>query len=349
MRWILLVLLSTAAWADETLTDAPPLADTATAEGEPAARPSLFGSLSRRQLLLVGLRLDASYQAGGVVVQGFSIPSVRLTAWGEAGEHISYRFSLGQTREFSTVLLPVVLPVEGYIDLHTPERLGQGSEWSLKFGLFTPTFNPWWSPDLSGVALPDYNETHRALFIGRDIGAEIRYEPVKDVLIHVGAFNGSGLFNLNTNNSKALTGGLRATFHVGNLQWMWGAAGFYHQQADSASVNYRSDWVANVFTEMRFEGTDWRIGAECFGGMLTDSIRTTGPFGMAATLQTPFFPGTKLFGRLETLNGPQNIQHAQAGTILDLDPALAAYIFYRYLDRGNGPENIGEVRFRLNL
>lgn len=333
----------------EILPEAPPLAESSTQAGEVAA-PTLFGSLSQRQLLMVGLRLDAAYQGGGMVTQGFSLPSVRLTAWGDAGNSISYRFSAGQTREFSSALLPVLMPVEGYIDLHTESSLfsGRAAEFKLRLGLFTPSFVPWWTPDLSDVPLPDYHETHRRLFLSRDLGAELSVAWGKTVF-YAGAFNGSGIFSLNTNNSRAFTAGARTQFSMGKVDWTWGVSFLFHEQADPASVNFKQDWMTDVYTSLEIPGTAWRLTAEAFGGQQNDSVQSTGPFGTAATLQAPLFRGVKLFTRAEFLNSQKSLLHGQGGLIVDLHPALTAYAFYQYLERFDGIENLGQLRLRLNL
>lgn len=341
---------------EEIVKDAPPLAPTAAPTEK--RRANLFGTLNDQQLLLVGLRLDAAYSGGGSVSQGFSIPSVRLTAWGQAGDLISYRFSLGQTREFSSVLLPQIMPVEAFIDFNSATAMDWDpkSRLTLRLGLFTPTFNPWWSPDLADIPMPipDYQETHRALFLARDIGAEVQFEPIAQrLMFHVGLFNGSGIFSLNTNNSKAFTAGVRGNILFGPVKWTLGFSAMLHEQADPTSVNFRSDVVGNLFTSLELPGSDWRLTGEVFGGELNDSVRTAYPWGAAGTLFVPVVSGVRLFTRAEALRssgiGNGFVRNAQIGPILELHKAAHAYLFYQYLDQGGSIENLGWLRLRLVL
>lgn len=342
---------------EDIIKDAPPLASQ---PQQPAPtekrRANLFGTLNDQQLLLVGLRLDTAYTGGGFVTQGFSIPSVRLTTWGQAGDLISYRFSLGQTREFSSVLLPQLIPVEAYVDFNSSTAMDWDpkSRLTLRLGLFTPTFNPWWSPDLADIPLPDFHQIHRSVFIGRDIGTELVFEPIAGRLtFHVGLFNGSGIFSLNTNNSKAFTAGLRGTILMGDLRLMLGASAMLHEQADPASVNFMSNAVGNLFAALDWPGTDFRLTGEVLVGELNDSVRTAYPFGGAGTLHVPIFAGMRMFARAEVLQGSGSgtgfVRSGQIGPILDLHKSAQAYIFYQYLDNEGSIENLGWVRVRLIL
>lgn len=357
--WVLALILVVRANAqnenlEEIIADAPPLAKQ-TSEVEEKPQLNLFGNLNDKHLLLFGVRMDAAYNGGGVVAQGFSIPSVRLTAWGNAGDLISYRLSLGQTREFSSVLLPQILPVEAYIDLNSASALDWDSQSRLTFrmGLFTPTFNPWWTPDLADLPLPDYNETHRALFLSRDMGAEAIFEPIANHLsFHVGFFNGSGIFSLNTNNSKAFTAGVRGMFSVGSSKVQIGLSALSRQQADPTSVNFRSDIVTNLYASIEHP-TGIKLSAEAYSGELNDSVRTAYPFGGAAILQLPVYRGIRLFTKAEILrnsgSGTGFIRNGQIGPVFELHKAVNAYVFYQYFDNGTSVENMGWLRIRLVL
>ena len=57
-------------------------------------------------VLEMGVRIDSNYSVGVPSLQGFSVPSLRLEASGEAGPFLSYSLAAGQTREFSTLMLP---------------------------------------------------------------------------------------------------------------------------------------------------------------------------------------------------------------------------------------------------
>ncbi len=340
---------------EEAIADAPPLAAPQPTVPD-RRRANLFGTLNDQQLLLVGVRIDAAYTGGGAVVQGFMIPSVRLTAWGRAGDLIAYRFSLGQTKEFSSVLLPTLMPVQAYVDFNSSSAMDWDphSRLTLRFGLFTPTFNPWWTPDLSEIALPDYNESHRALFLARDIGAEIILEPIVGRLqFYAGMFNGSGIFATNTNNSRAFTAGVQGNVLFNGAKWMMGFSALLHEQADPTNVNFRSDAIGNLFTSLEFAGSPFKLTAELFGGGLSDSTRNSTALGGAGALYIPVFTGLRFFARAEVLRGTGTgtglIRNGQFGPILDLHKSTQAYVFYQYLDTNGSIEHMGWVRVRLNI
>ena len=365
MRWIytiLLLLLSLSVNAaeekksdlDALVPDAPPLAPV-----EPIVekrRANLFGTLNDQHLLLIGLRMDAAYSGGGATTQGFSIPSVRLTAWGQAGDLISYRFSMGQAREFTSILLPTLIPVQAYIDFNSASAMDWDpkSRMTLRMGLFTPTYNPWWSPDLAEITLPDYNETHRALFVNRDIGAEVIYEPIAGhLMFFAGGFNGSGIFSANTNNSRTFTGGVLGTIPIGSAKWAIGFSSYLRTQADSTNINYRADLIGNVYTSLELPESRFKLTAELFGGELNDSTRTAYPIGAAGSMMLPLFSAVRLFTRAEFLansgTGTGYIRNAQVGPVLELHKTTHAYLIYQYLDTSGSIENMGWLRVRLVL
>jgi hypothetical protein len=339
---------------EEAIADAPPLA--APTPVPEKRRANLFGTLNDQQLLLVGVRIDAAYTGGGAVVQGFTIPSVRLTAWGRAGDLIAYRFSMGQAKEFSSVLLPTLMPTQAYVDFNSSSAMDWDphSRLTMRFGLFTPTFNPWWSPDLSDVPLPDFNESHKALFLGRDVGAELLLEPIVGRLqFHVGMFNGSGIFATNTNNARAFTAGVQGSIFMGGTKWTMGLSALLRDQADPTNVNFRSDAIGNLFSSLEFAGSNFKLTGELFGGALNDTTRSAQPFGGAGALYVPLIPGVRLFARAEVLRGTGVgtgfLRNGQFGPILDLHKSTQTYVFYQYLDTGGSIEHMGWVRVRLNI
>ncbi len=341
--------------ASPDIADAPLLAPRLES-AEPLRKQSLLGTLHDSNLLLLGLRLDTAYNAGATPAQGFSIPSVRLTVWGDVGKFASYRLSLGQTREFSSVLLPQIVPVEAFVDLNSSSEVETSSSPRIRFrtGLFTPTFNPWWTPDLSSLAIPDYGEMHRSFLVGRDMGAELLFDPFRERLsFFAGYFNGTGILGFNTNNAKAFTAGVRTAFELGGGTLQFGLSAMARLQADPSSVNFRSDLVGNFYLCFDHPDSGFQLGAELLSAELNDSVRTAYPFGGAVILQLPVFEGVRLFTRGEVLKGSGTgnglIRNAQVGPVLDLHKALQAYVFYQYLENGGSPENIGWVRLRLVL
>jgi hypothetical protein len=340
---------------EEIISDAPPLIKPEKPAAE-KARTSFVGTLNDHHLLLVGLRMDAAYTGGGLSTQGFSIPSVRLTAWGQAGDLIGYRLSLGQTREFSTALLPQILPVEAYIDFNSASMLDWNprSKLLVRLGLFTPSFNPWWSPDLADIPVPDYQSSHSLLFINRDIGAELVVEPIAGrIQFFAGMFNGSGIVGSNTNNAKAFTAGIRGAIPIGATKLTLGASAYLREQADSGSVNYRADSIVNLYTALEVPGTAFRVNGEVFAGTLNDSTRSSNPLGGALTLQVPVFRGFRIFTRAELVRGTGTgngwLRNAQMGPVMELQKGATAYLFYQYLENGGSPENLGWLRVRLVL
>jgi hypothetical protein len=302
----------------------------------------------------VGLRMDAAYNAGGQSIQGFSLPSVRLTVWGQAADWIDYRFSVGQTREWSSALLPQLMPVEGFVDLKAvalssaPDTFGA----VLRVGLFTPAFNPWWSPDLTDLPLPDYQASHSLLFVGRDLGVELNFEPVPNRLsFFAGAFNGNGVFAQNTNGAKAFTAGIKGSFQFEESTLNVGLSGVLREQADPSSVNFRSDSLGSLYAVLESPHSSFKLGAELIFGSLNDSTRSASPFGGALTLFTPHFGLLKVFARAEWLrntgNGNGTLKNFQAGPILHLHPSLQVFGLYQYLENGGSPETLVSARLRL--
>ncbi len=302
----------------------------------------------------VGLRMDAAYHAGGLSIQGFSLPSVRLTVWGQAAEWIDYRFSAGQTREWSSALLPQLMPVEGFVDLKTAKLDGASGAFGakLRLGLFTPSFNPWWSPDLTDLPIPDYQTSHSLLFIGRDLGAELSFEPVPQQLtFFAGAFNGNGVFAQNTNGARAFAVGVKGGFFVQEKKLSVGLSGLLREQADPSSVNFRSDSTGNLYAVLESPESTFKLGAELIFGSLNDSTRSASPFGGAFTLLLPWSNQLDFFARAEWLGGSGNgngtIKSFQAGPVLHLHPSLKVFGLYHYLENGGSPETLVSARLRI--
>lgn len=303
-------------------------------------------------ILTVGARLDTAASIASPTYQGFSIPSVRLTAFGHTIPQVGYRLSLGQTREYSSVLLPQILPVEAYIDLF-PNRVAVEDEAvGFRIGMFTPLFNPWWTPDLSDIPFPDYQITHSALFISRDIGAEMTLPLLPEQLkLSLGIVNGNGIFGLNTNSSKAVTAQVVATFPIENSKIKLGWGGYTLKQATSGSVNYKSNWVSNFFAS--FESATVLLSGEAFFGSFTDSTRAVAPSGTAGALRVILLESFFVFIRVESLVNPPSgaspLNRIQAGPILTIGESLSVYGFFNHWRVGSSNQRSGELRFRLTI
>lgn len=295
--------------------------------------------------LSVSARFDTNYSGGGSVHQGFSIPSARISVEGIAGRDIQYRFSAGQTREYSTALLPQLLPTEAYFSLHQASL-------SLKVGLFSPQFNPWWTPDLSEVNFPDYHETQKALYLSREMGVELQYSFVPDSLqVSIGYVNGSGVFTLNTNNAKAGVASIQSKIPLGEHSLRLGTSGYIFSQSTSGAINYRSNSLWTVYAEVSLLPVLFRV--EGFLSHFEDSTKIILPEGGACSLHFKFGKGLSLFGRYEyASNSPISlgrIQHLEGGPILSFSKQLDGYFTYSSLESGGQSEDLILIRFRLSV
>jgi hypothetical protein len=310
-------------------------------------------------MLSVGLRLDSSFSAGGATQQGFSIPSLRLSAFGDVTDNLAYRVSFGQTREFSSAQLPQILPVEAYMRLSISRRSDTGGppriQWKL--GMFTPTFNPWWTPDLSDLELPDYFTSHRSLFLFRELGTEVSYEFNPEGLkVGIGAFNGNGIVGLNSNNSKAFTGFARNIFHFGESSLEIGASVYALFQSSRGSINFKSNWASDIYASLTLIPAGINIMVDGFFGGFEDSVRTVNPSGGGFSAIITMNDWLKAMGRLEALSASplttsaDPMRHLQVGPIIKINDALTIYSFYEYFDYGDGTfENSFQARVRLQI
>lgn len=323
--------------------------------------PSLSAGPSEpivREVLTFGLRFDTSFSAGSPAQQGFFIPSSRLSAYGVLSDWVSYRFSVGQTREFSTVLLPQLLPVEAFLNLSDFSReQGEADPMlSWKVGLFTPSFHPNWTKDLSDLDLPDYGESHKALFMARDIGTELSYEfSPRGMKLGIGAFNGNGIVSMNSNNSKAFTAFVQNSAMVGEFRLTLLASGYALFQSSRGSINYRSRMVGMVSLLTEWEPLNLSANLDFFGGTFEDSMRSLNPSGWAASVSVGIEPWMRVWGRVEILSNPPEsatnpTQHFQIGPELLLGENFKLFAYYDYLNfELLGAENSFQVRLRLNL
>ena len=312
-------------------------------------------SLSPTHSMGFNIRIDGGYSGGGAVSQGFSIPSIRLSGYGTAGKYLDYRLSLGQTREFSTASLAQVLPVEAYVIFNVNEIENRGdSNLKFKAGLFSPTFNPLWTPDLSYLNIPDFNETHRALFLSREAGAELSWEGFRQRLeVSVGAFNGTGVFAENTNNAKAFTGYLKVNFPFESWKISLGTGNYVLKQAAKGSVNYKSTWVTDGF--MVIEIPEWKsqLVVDAFSSQFEDSVRSISPKGGSVVLNLGLGKWLGVFGRYEystqspLLSG--ELRQVQFGPEIYFDDSVKGFFTYTQLDSGGSQEKSFAVRMRLSM
>ncbi|MCB0416135.1 MAG: hypothetical protein H6617_06545 [Bdellovibrionaceae bacterium] len=335
-----------------------------TAKGAPAeVRPdteldelanSLLDDVEREQLA-VSARFDLAFLTGNSVTQGFSLPSLRVSIYGDVTSILSYRVSVGQTREFTSALLPQLIPVEAYMDLGSSDTRSKESRFSIRVGMFTPSQNPFWTPDLSDLPLPSYNRTHRELYLFRDLGAELRYESAsRNIEASVAAVNGIGIFAQNTNNSKAGALYLKGRIPFGEWNFYAGAGGMGLLQSVSGNVNYKRNWVLTGFI-----GVTSRFGilqGEYSVGEFETSTTYRNPTGGALMAFARISDQLKMFVRYENLVNPPTggsgtLKVFQVGPVLELHETLTLFGTYTQTQESDGSAltHAGEVRFRLNV
>ena len=341
-------------------TGAPPMNAQAPAPVDPedlgAATPAVADEPEdERSVLGFGARIDLAFQGGDPAEQGFSLPSVRLTAFGHAASFFGYRLSLGQTREFSTVALPQILPVEAYFHVDSDQH-GRGRLPTLRLtaGLFTPTLSPWWTPDLSALDVPDYALVHREVFIGRDLGAEVETEIFPDRLhVAVGVFNGIGPIATNSNNSRAYTGFVRGGVPVGELAVLVGAGGYLLSQSAPGNINFRKAWGGSAFLGIEWRSRGALLGVEVVGGDFEDNLRTVLARGAAALAFSPEFWSMRLFTRYESLSPAPStgkaLRRFQIGPVYHPYPPLKAFFIFQIEDSNDGRIQSGMLRVRLDV
>ena len=305
-----------------------------------------------RSLMAFSARVDAGYIQGNTVTQGFTIPSLRLSAHGDVTDVISYRLSFGETREFSTALLPQILPMEAYVAFgHEPDKDSSSARLTWRVGMFTPTLNPWWSPDLAYLNIPSYQQTQYALLLGPDIGTEVSFYPFGQSLqLTMGYFNGNGNYGLNVNDAKALTFFLKETIPAGRGRFVTGAGIYYQGQSLLGDDNYKSNWVGDAYA-------GWEVGPltlslDLLGGTLTDSMGNSYPLGGAALTSIDFTHWLGLFARAEYLvhspNDNGTLEHGQIGPEIRLSDAVKAFVTYDYQQSDvAGVENSLQILLRL--
>ncbi|MBM4303340.1 MAG: hypothetical protein FJ112_03315 [Deltaproteobacteria bacterium] len=301
------------------------------------------------------LRIDGSYSGGGAVSQGFSIPSIRLSGFGTVGKYLDYRLSLGQTKEFSTAGLAQVLPVEAYVVFNV-NSMGERESSNLKFkaGLFSPAFNPIWTPDLSYLNLPDFNATHRTLFLSREAGGELTLEAFHRWLeISVGAFNGTGVFAENTNNAKAFTAYARLNIPFQSWNLSLGTGNSIVRQSTEGSVNYKSSWVTDVFFTLDIPNWRTQFAIDGFSSQFDDSVRGLSPKGGSAVINLGFGSWFGVFARYEySTKAPlllREIRQLQIGPEIYFDENVKAFVTYTEVKTSGDDDKMITARFRLSL
>ncbi len=221
-------------------------------------RETLVGTTKEAQTasLSVHARFDAAYSGGEPTVQGFSIPHFYLGVDGVANPSMTYRLSIGPSREFSSTLIPQMVPTEAFFKITSVavSEISEKPSLGVQLGMFSPALNPWWTPDLGDLWIPEFFVGQRQLLLTRDIGVELSANPIPDRLqVTAGFFNGNGVFGFNTNNSRAVTLFTRFQVPIGEWRLSVGGGGFNFIQGSAGSTNYRSHWIANPFINAEWE------------------------------------------------------------------------------------------------
>lgn len=340
----------------EELVDAPPLsAGTGVKRGKVAE--NLSDDTAAAQLLVLGLRADVAFTAGRPTEQGFSLPGLRLNAYGEIARYIDYRVSLAPSREFSSVLVPQVLPVEAWVQFRDAGRNSWKADANIlwKAGMFAPTLHPFFSADLANLPFPDYAKTHQAALLFRELGTEVTFRPLPGVLdLTAGVFNGSGIVTLNTNNARAITASAVLHLGLGGLSVLnLGFGSYSSRQSDSGSVNFISNVMGTVFATMNL-GESTVLGLDLVGGKMEDATRGANVFGVTATAFVGITGWLRGYFRGETLRYSPvvepRVNRVQLGPAFDPARGVRIFTYYEHLDNGTAAaENAFQCLVRISL
>ena len=322
------------------------IADSAHPPGEPSGEEM---ELEEPNPVELSARVDSLYSSNNVLAQGFSIPSLRLTAGGELFENLDFQLSAGQSREYTSLLLPQLIPSEAFI------RWGEGEDSLVRFraGMFNPIFSPSWTPDLSYLSLPDYHETHKRILLNRDIGAEITLRPFEETFeLTLGFFNGNGILAMNTNDSKAVTVSGNLNLPIGSAKLSLGGSGYLLNQSSQGRGNFKANWVTDAFVAL--ESESFALTLDGFTGRFEDNSRIVFVNGGAGFLKIHFMGCLFLFARLESLDQDpidfSPITHYDFGPILQWHERFTAFFLYDTLLLGNQSRANGvTIRFRASL
>jgi len=304
------------------------------------------------ELLNLNLRFDGSFFAGNGGIEGFALPSYRVSLFGKVAPRIRYRMSLGQVREFSTALLPQIVPVEAFAVFAAGDPKRPTA--TVTAGLFSPSIVPWWTPDLSDLPLPDYASVHRAMLIGREMGAELSVAAIPGYLeAAVGFVNGTGIFGTQSGSTRAVTAMIRSAFGSPHFRVMVGAGGYHLAMGSSGSPNFRSQNVLDAFFQFRIPSAGVTLGGDAIFGWYEDAFRTLNPSGGNLFLLVDISETFEAYARYEFLDhwwgDTPSFRRLEFGPIVRVATGTKLFLLLRNVTSNGASEGGGEVRLRLQL
>ncbi len=356
MKWILFIpaffWLGSAVAAPHT-TDEDAEFDRATLQGatESSAGEDVVPTLN------VKARFDAAFSGGEPTQQGFTLPHFFLGVDGTANPWMTYRLTVSPSREYSTGLVPNVVPTEAFIRMGSvsQKEMADTANITATLGLMAPTINPWWSPDIGDLWVPDFFYGQRLLLLSRDMGLELAGHLIpKRLEVAVGYFNGNGIFGFNTNNSRALTAFGRLHLIPPGTWQMYVGGGFFHfAQGVSGATNYRQNWVANPFLAIEGEPLQLHFSLEGWWGGFQDSARRYSPKGVVASLRLghPRLQGFVRYLNLSSVpTSMGRLSELHLGATSDPFPHLKIFFYFQQVaGRSTGTENSVNLRARFAL
>jgi hypothetical protein len=298
------------------------------------------------------VRFDGNFFTGSGGVEGFSLPSYRLSLFGVVSPHIRYRMSLGQAREFSSVLLPQVVPVEAFAVFAAGNR--KKNHATITAGLFAPSLVPWWTPDLSDLPIPEYASVHRAMLLGRELGTELTVAVVPgSVEASVAFVNGTGIFGSQSGATRAVTGMVRAAFGTPAIRVMLGAGGYYLTVGTLGTSQFRQQTVVDAFLQLRVPRLGVMLGADAIFGQYVDAFRKLAPSGGNVFLLANVASWADGFGRYEFLDrwwgDRPSFRRVEVGPVFRLDAGVRLFVLVVHEQAEGRGELGGEARLRLQL
>lgn len=330
-------------------TAAPAAAPSDTAVVADASVPS---GVPEEDLLNVSLRFDGLLNVGESGFEGFALPSFRVSMFGQVAPRIRYRMSMGQAREFSSALVPELVPVEAFAVF----AAGNPKKPTATFtaGLFSPSIVPWWTPDLSDLPLPDYASVHRAMLISRETGAEVSFSAIPGYLEGaVGFVNGTGIFGSQSGATRAVTAMVRTAFGAPGWRVMLGVGGYHKSLGSPSTPQYRRQMVLDAFFQLRMPRAGLTLGADYLFGKYDDAFRSLSPTGGDVFLLVDVTERVQGFARYEFMDqwwGDTPTMHRlEAGPTLRFAKGTKLFLLMVSREAAGSRDTGGEARLRLQL